>query len=197
MVIGSLALAFILQSATGNAVDYFPLDPGDRWVYTRDKDGAMDEVTYTVEKPDKVGKVLASPLLMEESGRSTTLYYVAEPDTVWLLGVDRDNPYSRPHAVLKVGGTWNGDYMDRDPVNVDNSAKSLGKKNVLGQTREVLEVTTKLTFGNTKEKLVILQHAEYAKGLGLIRFEMEQKLDRNKQHMLLTLKSFDSGTKEK
>jgi hypothetical protein len=195
MVIVALALSIAFQASSGTAADYFPLDPGEHWVYTCDKDGALDELSYTAQRPVKIGGALASPLLMQEGTQSTTLYYLTDPDTVWLLGVDKDNPYPSPHAVLRTSGSWKGDYMERDPVNMDASAKGIGKRSVLGQSRDVLEVTTKLVFGNTKVKLIIVEHAEYAKGLGLIRFEMDQTQGRQKQHELLTLKSFEPGSK--
>src|SRR5579862_10047194 len=127
MIIAALSISLALQA--GTAADYFPVDSGSRWVYQCDKDGALDEITYTAQPAQKVNKVNASPILMQEGGQSTTLYYMADADTVWLLGVDKDNPYPSPHAVLRTSGSWKGDYMDNgEPMNMDASTKSLGKK---------------------------------------------------------------------
>lgn len=195
MLLTSIVLGFALQHASGSAADYFPLIPGDKWVYSRVKDGSPGEVTYTAQPQIKLSKLTASPLLVDDDGRTQTLYYMVDPDTVWLLGFDKDNLYTKPHIVLRVSGTWHGDYLDGNPVNTDSTAKSLGRKDVLGESRDVLEVTTKMVFGNTREKLIIVENAEYARGIGLIRLEMNQTLDREKQHELLTLKSFEPASK--
>jgi hypothetical protein len=189
----SIAIALALQTATGAAPDYFPLDVGDKWTYTCDTDGVIDDITYEVLKPDKIGKTEASVLEVTEGAESNTLYYLSEPDTIWLLASDKSNPYGHPRTALRLTGQWHGDYMDQFAVNEDSSAKPIGKKNVLGQDRDIIEVVTKLKIGSNKSVMTVLKRSEYAKGVGLIRMEVDQSYEKHKAHRVLTLKTFEHG----
>jgi len=202
MLTAALAAIALNQTATPTASSFYPLVPGVAWTYVTTPGGT--ETTDTVGEPIRLNGKDAYPVRTTFKGQSMgATYYRIEGDTVYTLGFDRSGGQGiielRPqHPVLKLGApkaSWT--YVgfspfvkENDPFQFKASSQLLGKRDVLGTEREILEVVMDAQIGETGVGAKVKQTTLYARGVGMIEMTEDSIVGKEKHHRVVKLVKF-------
>ncbi|MBS1723266.1 MAG: hypothetical protein JSS66_09975 [Armatimonadetes bacterium] len=186
--------------------DYFPLKTGTKWVYIDSSEGQSATYTDSVGNVQSVGGRDAVPIvtkIKDEVDGST--FYRVEGDQVLLVAFDQNNPLASPYPILMFGdGKNNWSYTGSTqwlgapaPMTMKGSCRRAGSREVLGETREIIEATVDVVIG--PERGVNMKSHEvsvYAKGVGLISLKGTTTYNKQKSERSKTIVSFTpaSGT---
>lgn len=195
-----LAIATVLFARQGSTIsDYFPVAPNTRWTYSWDSNGLQDDLVFTALPPIKIGTTLCPEIQMSEAGMVTNFFYTVAATSLALVAIDPQQPFAQPRTLIQLGSTsgkWRYDFMQEgEPVNVDCSVREGIKRNVLGTERDSLCVTSAAVYGN-KNQIKITQTAYYAKGIGLVEMDTDQRAGNKHTRITQTLVKFEPPSKE-
>mgnify|MGYP005837200871 CR=1 FL=1 len=197
---GTLAALAIAATLATGAGDFFPLVPGTRWVYQERTDRQVNTYTDEVGPPVDIDGKPAFPIVSTQDGRTVdTVHYRVEGDSVLIVAYDPRRPLFNPRTVLKVGrgrATWRWEggtpLLGADvPLKMSGSSQIIGKRDVLGVEREVLEVKLDGELQILPEQTArISQTALYARGVGLFEMRSRQTSGSRRSESVLRLVSF-------
>jgi hypothetical protein len=196
----SVLFALAASAAPQAAEDYFPLVKGTRWTY-RDM---VNEYVDEVMAPVKIGDVEAVPVTTFLDGkRAESTYYSATPEGLFIVAYDAKKPLPSPLPVFKSkerswtysGLTqWLGGFS---PIEMKGSVSPRGKRKVLGQDAETIEVRLDARIGGGAEggTIRVRQTATYAKGIGLVRMVQTNTVNGKEQKSIVELIRYDPPRK--
>ncbi|MFQ3587044.1 MAG: hypothetical protein SNJ76_05195 [Fimbriimonadaceae bacterium] len=197
---GTLAALAIAATLSSGAADFFPLAPGTRWVYQERTDRQVNTYTDEVGAAVEIDGKPAFPVVSTQDGRRVdTIHYRVEGDTVLIVAYDPRRPLSNPRPVLKVGRgrtTWRWEggtpLLGADvPLKMSGSSQIVGRRDVLGVEREVLEVKLEGELQVLPDQTArISQTALYARGVGLFEMRSRQTSGSRRSESVLRLVSF-------
>lgn len=196
-----------------SASDYFPTVQGMSWTYS-EKAGREEHVfTDKIGKPTKLLDVDVVPMTTLSQGEeSPPTYYLVKDDTVYIVfrtierkEVDGDvvrTPKTYQYPILKVAGRaveWNyvgkTEFM-KSPADMVLKGRSrpVGKRKVLGQDVECVQVDLDVMFGGQGEPPIkSVQSCVYGKGIGLVEMTQTTTVNKQKYSEKRTLVSMDKG----
>jgi hypothetical protein len=166
--------------------DYFPLNPGDQWIYTEESDAITAITMDTVGEMVEIEGKQSYPVITSRDDKELDrVYYRVLEGTVEIVAFDKAKPLLAPYAVLKspdLATKWSykGEtYMQGSPADLkmEGRVKRAGTVEFEGRKLDALQVTLEATileeFGT---KVTVTQVATYGKGVGLIKMESTSKL---------------------
>lgn len=199
-----LAVATILCAAqktaqTPQISDYFPLASGSKWTYAQTVNGSTEVLEYVAGPPTKVGKQNASPVSVSGSkGTQGTTYYYIENNTVQMVAYDPKSPLTDPRPILRVEAkptNWVWDGVEGGvAVHMEAASALKGRRKVLGEVRDILELRIRATLGNRDLGWRIDQTGFYAKGLGLAEMQQEEVLNKQRTKLSLLLMKYEPSS---
>jgi hypothetical protein len=182
------AIAAVLTQ-TYNVGDYFPLTPGMKKTYESKSNKSIGKEVDTFGEPKLIDGVQAFPVTTTVNGvENGVAYYRLAGDTVFCVPVVTRPPNPDPFPILKVGaGKMKWEYLGNTSMMGSNYPMTLraestpkGKRKVLGENREVLEVKYTIVMGagdgivEIRQKMTTL----FAKGLGIIEQSDESTINK-------------------
>lgn len=166
--------------------EYFPLNPGDSWVYTEVTDKFELRTTDTVGEPvEKDGNKLFPVVTSRDGKELDRVYYKVGEGEILIVAFKLDKPLLAPYPILKspdLGSKWThkGDtIMDGElaDLTMEGQVKKAGSYEFKGKKVETIEVRLEATmmesFGTPYK---VTQVAVYGKGIGLLSMESTTKL---------------------
>lgn len=186
--------ACLLAPQAASVTDFFPMQPGDRWVYEEKMGKATSTVTDTVESQIKIADEPVTPIVSVYTGeRPDRAYYSVRGDAVWLVAFQMDALLEAPYPIIKVAGdapaTWNVQgttflHGSQVPLTVKGTSRRVADREFFGAKREILEVKleARIDGGKLQDMGVIetTQICTYAKGIGLVEMTDTQVFNRKK-----------------
>lgn len=199
----SILLAFSLLSSPRPAdfvADFFPLNPGDKYTYIETAGSAAYKVTDTVGDIVKIKEEEAIPVGTKSGAtdNGSTFYRIVD-DTVYVIAYDAKTPLEEAIPVMKIGDRevkWDFAGMTSvlDDKNtamiIKGSSHKAGQKQVLGQKRDIYEVTLDIQVGAEKGGFKSKQVAEYARGIGLVMMKETSIINKKKTERTRTLSEY-------
>lgn len=197
----TLALIAALTLSSGIA-DYFPVAPGTKWMFetqSTSKETSTDLVSGSIKLN---GKDLAIFETKVGSATSKTLY-LFEDDTLYIAGFDPAKLLPEPYPILKfteksTSWTFSGKtqfYGDFVPLSLSGKARFVGKRSVLSEKRDCIEVKLIARVeGGPSAEIVSEQTSLYAKGVGLVEMRESTSAGTSKQTRKTVLVSFEAPT---
>ncbi len=174
MISATLLVLIAAGQKEAAASDFFPLNPGDKYVYEEEYNKMKKLFTDVVGAPKDLNGRVSYPIETLAVGQSLgKVYYHVEKERVLVTGMDFGDPLASPYPVLVVGkGTqkfsWAGDVPvpngTPEPFALSGEAKAGRPINLFGKRRATVEVTMTLDLLG----LISVQKAVYAEGLGLV-----------------------------
>lgn len=199
-MVGCLLIAILAQKEPDSIGAFFPLNPGDSWVYSEVSEFGTAESTDTVGDPVQIGGETAFPVVTTASGKETgRVYYHLGAGQVTIVAFEEKRPLLTAYPILKspvLGDSWTykgetqfmGGLAD---MQLKGRVKKLGEKEFNGKKLEVLEVTLEQRimeeFGTP---ITITQVATYGKGIGLLSMKSTSKLPKRTEKSSLQLVSY-------
>jgi len=173
-----IPVAFLALLAAGQkdaaASDFFPLNPGDKYVYEEEYNKMKKLFTDVVGAPKDLNGRVSYPIETFGLGQSFgKVFYQVEPDRVVVTGMDFGDPIASPYPILVVGkGTlkfsWAGEVPvpngTPEPLAIAGESKPGKSVQLFGKRRSTIEITMTLDLLG----LISVQKSVYAEGLGLI-----------------------------
>lgn len=170
--------AFLALLAAGQkdatASDFFPLNPGDKYVYEEEYSKMKKLFTDVVGAPKDLNGRVSYPIETLALGQSLgKVFYHVEQERVVVTGMDFGDPITSPYPILVVGkGTqkfsWAGEVPvpngTPEPLAIAGESKPGKSVQLFGRKRATVEVTMTLDLLG----LISVQKSVYAEGLGLI-----------------------------
>ncbi len=115
-IISILAILTILAAVNlwASGIDVFPMNPGNRWVYTNDSGGGE---TLTVNRTLNVSGIIFSEMV---TGTKRPFYFLNTKDAIYRFDILPGNPLENEPAVptlllkfpIRVGDTWTSPWGD-------------------------------------------------------------------------------------
>jgi len=179
--------ALVAQTPAPGVSEYFPLNPGDAWVYEDSGAGGDAVTTDTVHDPIEIKGIKVFPVVSttdeKEAGR---VYYRLGEGEVTIVAFKKSEPLSKPYAIVKTPDMGNWHYQGETfmlgaPMDLilDGKVKNAGTVEFDGKKVEAIEVRLEARimeeFGTP---WTVTQVAIYGKGIGLIRMDSTTKLPR-------------------
>ncbi len=197
----SLVAAILLLSAPAGpeAIDFFPLVKGNRWTYQ----DTLNQYTDVVESPVEIGGTSAIPVRTIMDGKSLdTIYYRVDKDNVSIVAFDAKSLLPAPIPVFRLGeGNWTFTGSTKwlgglAPITIKGSNSRKGKRKVMGKDAEILEVRlqAQISGGDGGAGMSVNQLATYAAGIGLIKMEQQNVVNKVTQKSKVELVRFEPGT---
>lgn len=185
MISTALLLAATIGQAEASAARYFPLNPGDRYIYEESAEGTKKLFTDVVGEPVEMNGKAAHPVDTLFQGRQSLgkVYYSVEADKVLVVGVDPAGALPNPYPVLVASTAsktfvWSGELPvpngTPEPMTLSGEAKAGKPVNLFGKRRETLTIT----LGSEVAGMMTVQTSTYAEGLGLV--EMVEEVGKKK-----------------
>jgi hypothetical protein len=198
-VIAGLLLAGILASNEG-VTDYFPVEPGTKWIYSSQSGNFTERVTVEALATVTIGSVTAYPFLTRtDTLRPSTMYYTIEGSTVALIGYDPKRPFEQPRPILRMEGPktqWEyRGFDDAMPLHIKAQLERKGKRKILDREVDVVELKLDAVLGDSKSGMRFKQQAFYGKGIGLAEMNDEQTVGRRKTKTTMKLVQFEPVVK--
>jgi hypothetical protein len=196
--------ALAAQTPAPGVSEYFPLNPGDSWVYQDSGEGGDAVTTDTVGDPIVIKGIKVFPVVSttdeKESGR---VYYKLGEGEVTIVAFKKDQPLSKPYAIVKTpdmgGWRYQGEtFMLGAPMDLtlDGRVKKAGTVEFDGKKVEAIEVRLEAKlmeeFGTP---WTVIQVATYGKGIGLIRMDSTTKLPRRTEKVTRKLIAYKPKAK--
>lgn len=197
-MLAALCLTFALAPTA--AIDWFPLQPGNKWTYREEGRFLQNSFVDEVLEPVSIGEVKAFPVTTSQDGKVIeTVYYQETPDVIFIVAYDPKKPLKDPRPLFKASSkkeTW--DYVgltpflrDFVPLKLKGESSPKGKRTVLGREAELLEVKFDAQLGATSNDVVLSkQVALYAKGIGLVEMTARTTVGRQTDEVKLKLVDF-------
>lgn len=195
-MIATIALATALQNPL-TAASYFPLNPGDRYVYEEDYSGRKDTFVDTVGDAVVFGDTTAYPVTTKRgSSFQESVFYANDKDRTLVVAFDKDSPLASPYTILKVGDegqTWSyiGEtnlFDETVDLVIEGKSRRIGKKKVMDEEVECLEVTLTATVApGDVTSIKTTQVAIYGLGIGLVEMASTEEMGRRKSVRKRTL----------
>jgi hypothetical protein len=191
MIVAALLLTF--QPVDLN--DFFPARPGTRWTYRDTLYSYVDEVLEPVE----YGGGPAIPVRTSAEGKvMETIYYRITPARVEIAGYDADKPLPAPIPVFRIDERrWSFTGVmptlgEESQASIKGSSALKGKREWMGERRDILEVKLEASFGGEKANAMnVRQTAIYAKGVGLISMEQVTRIGKNDRKSRVELVKYE------
>ena len=182
-----LVFALVAQTPAPGVSEFFPLNPGDSWVYEDSGDGGAAVTTDTVGDPVEIKGIKVFPVVSttddKESGR---VYYRLGEGEVSIVAFKKEEPLTKPYAIVRTPAMGNWHYQGETfmlgapmDLTLDGKVKKAGTVEFDGKKVETIEVRLEAKimeeFGTP---WTVVQVATYGKGVGLIRMDSTTKLPR-------------------
>ncbi len=185
MISSVLLLTAAVGQAEASAARFFPLNPGDRYIYEESADGAKKLFTDVVETPVEMNGKSAYPVDTLFQGRQSLgkVYYTLDADKVLVAGVDPTGALPEAYPILVVSDSaksfaWSGALPvpngSPEPMTLSGETKPGKQTNLFGKRRETIVVT----LASDVAGMVTVQTSTYAEGLGLV--EMVEEVGKKK-----------------
>lgn len=196
----ALLVCLAAAPTAADPTDFFPLQPGNKWVYREEARFSVNTVQDEVLEPVEIGGLKAFPVESTQEGKVIeTVYYRVAGDTIYIVAYDPKTPLDPPRPLFKLGErreTW--DYVgltpflkDLVPIKVRGESAPKGKRKVLGQEVECLEVKFDAQLGRTTDDRVdVKQTSIYGKGIGAVEMTGKTLIGRESLNSKLTLLEF-------
>lgn len=182
--------------------DYFPTKPGTKWTYEQSVGKYSSIYVDEVLPPTDIqGKPAITIGTHDEDGVIQRRYYSIVGNTVNLLGYDPKKPLKDPHPILKFDtnkSEWQFSGLtpflnDPVPIRMKGTCVSKGRKNVLGDQLDCIEVVLDADIEGVPGKVLKMkQIAIYAKGVGLVEMDSEEKIGNNVKKFKAKLIRFET-----
>ena len=183
------ALAALVVTAPIEGIgDYFPLNPGDQWIYSEEAEVMTVRTVDTVGDAVEINGKKVYPMITSSDEKEVDrVYYWVGEGTVQVVAFKKEEPLLSPYAILKspdLSDKWShrGEtFMQGMPADLklEGRVKKVSPVEFDGRKVEALEVRLEATileeFGT---KITVTQVATYGKGVGLIKMESTSKLPR-------------------
>ena len=181
-------LAAVAPMGWADVSEFFPLNPGDQWVYTEETDRGTARVTDTVGEMVDIDGVECYPVITRRGKRELErVYYHLGEGEVTLVAFNKAEPLGGAYPILQLpemGGRW--DYVgetfvggDLADLKMTGRVKKSGRKEFGGKKVDTIEVRLDATileaFGTP---IKVTQVAIYGRGIGLLSMDMTTKLPR-------------------
>jgi hypothetical protein len=199
----ALLVFSVVATPSIDAIDYFPLAPGTKWVFREEAQFAEGTYSDEVKDPINVGGESIIPVETRQNGKLVdTVHYRVSGDTISIFAYDIKQPLEVPRPVLRVGtGTVKWEYAGMTPflgavvpLTVKGASTPKGKRKVLDREVECLEVRFEARIGPPDKKPILSkQVAIYAKGIGLVEMQEKTTVDRKTEERKLKLVEFTPG----
>lgn len=180
MISSVLLLASLTSQAEVSAARFFPLNPGDRYIYEEVADGAKKLFTDVVGEPIDINGKAAYPVDTLFQGRQSLgkVFYSVEADRVLVVGIDPTGPLANPYPIFVASTAlksfvWSGEIPvpngTPEPMTLSGEARSGKQVNLFGQRRDTIEIT----LASEVAGMTTVQKSTYAEGLGLVEMVEE------------------------
>lgn len=187
LVAALVAIAAVAAPAQVRLEDYYPLEPGMRWVYEDTVGTIVSTVIDTVQAPVESSRGTLIPVSTTVDGQEVdTAYYQVRGEQVLLAGFNLQKLMARPYPVF-VGGSERGEwryegetmYFDAPaPLVMKGTVRRSRERDVLGKRLKVVEVRMDGTVGTGPAAIKSEQTAWYAEGIGLVEMIEKQTINR-------------------
>ncbi|MCB0824846.1 MAG: hypothetical protein KDC26_01540 [Armatimonadetes bacterium] len=204
-MIATLIAASSILGQEKSAKDFYPLIPNSTWVYEESQKGKKDKSTLemTVNEAVKFRDHDVIPVANKMGRQVTNIYYQVTDSEVFVLGYDLEQMLDKPIPILKLQGkeaNWNyrgSTQLMGYPASLSMqcTSKLLGKRKVLGEECEILEVKYKAVIDEDSGGLKIEseQTALYAAGIGLYEMKEIGNFGKQRTERSLKLISYEKG----
>lgn len=201
MISTALLLSAVIGQAEASAARFFPLNPGDRFIFEEVADGAKKVFTDVVGEPVEMNGKTAYPVDTLFQGRQSLgkVFYSVEADRVLVVGIDPTGALSNPYPILVTSTAvksfvWSGELPvpngNPEPMTLSGESKPGKQVNLFGKKRDTIVIT----LGSKVAGMVTLQTSTYADGLGLIEMVEEVGKKRLKRtRKLMDFQPFKKG----
>lgn len=159
---------------------FFPLNAGDTYVYVERAENNSQNFTDVVGEPFDLEGYRVYPISTRSGSQVVdTAYYSVDKDSVKIVAYSDRIPMAIPYSVLELkdgrGTAWSysGTTMflgAEDTMSFRATSRTLGRRDVLGQQREVVEVRMDIVL--SEGAFTSVQTSLYAEGVGL--YEMRE-----------------------
>lgn len=204
-MIATIFAASIFLGQEKSAKDFYPLVPNSIWVYQETEKGRKNKSTLelTVGSAVKFRDHDVIPVVNRLGDIVTNIYYQVTDSEVFVKGYDLEQMLEQPIPILKIQGketnwTYRGSTQLMGypaPLSMQCTSKLLGKRKVLNEDREILEVKYKAIIDENRGGLAIEseQTALYAAGIGLFEMKEIGKFGKQRTERSLKLISYQKG----
>lgn len=200
-MISIFAAAIGLYQAS--AAEFFPSTPGIKWTYEQSTGTISSVYVDEIVQPVQInGKDAITIVSTEDTHVIDRRYYMIDNDTVNLVAYDPKKPLTTPHPILKTATkklewTFSG-YTpvqnEPTPIKMKGLSTPKGKRKYLGEDHECLEVILEAEIELLPGQFLrVRQVATYAKGLGLVEMDTEEKVGKNTKKSKLKLLKFEAS----
>lgn len=185
-MLASMILALSTPLVWADVSEFFPLNPGDQWVYTEETDRGTVRMVDTVGEMVDIEGVECYPVITKRGKREVDrVYYHVGEGEVTVVAFKKDEPLGSAYPILRMpemGNRWSyvgetfvaGDLAD---LQLTGRVKTSGRKEFGGKMVDTLEVRLEATileeFGT---KIPVTQVAIYGRGIGLLSMDMTTRL---------------------
>ena len=188
-MIASMILSLSAPLVWADVSEFFPLNPGDQWIYAEENDRAKFRVTDTVGEMVDIEGIDCYPVITTRGKREQDrVYYHMGEGEVVVVAFKQKEPLSSSYTILRLpemGKTW--DYVgetfvagDLADLKMTGRVKSSGQKEFGGKKIDTIEVRLDATileaFGTPTK---VTQVAIYGRGIGLLSMDMTTKLPKS------------------
>ncbi len=189
------------------AADYFPLEPGSRWVYLEQNGGLGEEYEDRAGVAVTLGTNLCNPVSTYSHNKLlASVYYRVEADTVYLAGFDLKRPLPNPYPILKVGPgktSWKysgGTQFYSGPATLDLKGESHAIKDMEWSGKKVPALQVHLEAIITGMDGVVIKSNQvgiYAKGIGLVELRDSGSIGKERSVRSRKLIFYEAGKSSK
>jgi len=192
-----IALCLAAMILEPSPADFFPLVPGSKYVYQESGSRSED----IVGEPIDINGTMAYPVktMIGKQVVSET-YYAVDAQAARIVAFNPKKPLPSPQPVFQISPrnwTWEGSTYwlgEPAPVVIKGSSSLKGKKKVLDQDVEILEVKSDARIGGDKgPAILVTQVVTYAKGIGMVEMKIESKIAKRTTTSKLSLVSYQVG----
>lgn len=180
MILASLLLANLTGQKEASASRFFPLNPGDKFVFEEEYDKTKKSFTDVVGQPQDMKGRLSYPVETFFQGRDSVgkVFYQVDGERVLVTGLDFSGPLPTPYPVMVAGDgprsfVWTGETPvpngTPEPLSLSGESKPGKQVTYLGRKRDTIEVVLTSEVAG----LTSVQKSTYADGLGLIQMVEE------------------------
>ncbi len=180
MISTALLLATVIGQAEASAARFFPLNPGDRFIFEESADGGKKVFTDVVGEPMEMNGRTVHPVDTLFQGRQSLgkVYYAIEGERVLVAGIDPSGALANPYPILVASTTqksfvWSGELPvpngNPEPMTLSGESKAGKQVNLFGKRRDTIVIT----LASEVAGMVTLQTSTYAEGLGLVEMVEE------------------------
>jgi hypothetical protein len=175
MIIASLLLASLTGQKEASVARFFPLNPGDKFVFEEEFDKTKKTFTDVVGQPQEMKGRISFPVETFFQGNDSVgkVFYHLDGERVLVTGLDFSGALPTPYPIMVAGDgprsfVWTGETPvpngAPEPLSLSGESKPGKPVTYLGKKRETIEVTLTSEVAG----LTSVQKSTYAEGLGLI-----------------------------